>query len=43
MSDWINEDMSEAKKTGGELPNQSAPRLVKELTPPKPKRKNLSC
>lgn len=30
MSSWLTEDMDEAKKDGGALPNPSAPRLVKE-------------
>ena len=33
MSNWLSEDMEEATKTGGQLPNPKAPRLVKEETP----------
>ena len=32
MSNWLSEDMEEATKTGGQLPNPKAPRLVKEGT-----------
>ncbi|WP_018276043.1 hypothetical protein WKI13_02345 [Teredinibacter turnerae] len=30
MTNWLNEDLQEAEKTGGALPNPKAPRLVKE-------------
>jgi len=35
MSDWLKEDMKEAKKADGKLPNPNAPRLVKENIPKK--------
>lgn len=35
---WLNEDLQEAEKTGGALPNPKAPRLVKEEQAPKAKK-----
>lgn len=31
MSNWLTQDMEEAKKDEGKLPNPKAPRLVKEI------------
>ena len=39
MNNWIEEDMSEAEKTGGKLPNENAPRLAKVVAPEKIKSK----
>ena len=39
MNNWIEEDMSEAEKTGGKLPNKNAPRLEKVVAPEKIKSK----
>ena len=39
MSDWLTQDMNNAEKEEGKLPNPKAPRLVKEVTPEKPKPK----
>lgn len=40
MSDWLTQDMNEAEKDEGKLPNPEAPRLVKEIKAEKPKLKN---
>ncbi len=37
MGNWLTEDMEEAKKDEGQLPNPKAPRLVKEVKVEKPK------
>ncbi len=31
MSNWLTQDMEEAKKDEGKLPNPKAPRLIKEI------------
>ena len=42
MSDWLNEDEEQVKSTQGQLPNNTAPRMVREDTIPNIKRQKRS-